>query len=203
MWVQNALDSPAPLRDVVGRLGWWARGGPGARGALRGGWPGGGRASGSPAGGNPAAPAPGPVSSRRTQKVAAATPSASVPGPRAAGSGHPRSCQPASPPPMPAIRSCCGHSATSTVALPPNLPSQPAGRRLGRVQARGCPAPGRPWSRAPDPVCASGADPLEGWGRPAHRRRPPARGLRTRQRCWLPAGPPAVRSPPHRPPPAR
>ena len=24
----------------------------------------------------------------------------------------------------------------------PNLPSQPAGRRLGRVQARGCPAPG-------------------------------------------------------------
>ena len=28
MWVQNALDSPAPLRDAGGRLGWWARDGP-------------------------------------------------------------------------------------------------------------------------------------------------------------------------------
>jgi hypothetical protein len=27
MWVQNALDSPAPLRDAGGRLRWWARDG--------------------------------------------------------------------------------------------------------------------------------------------------------------------------------
>src|SRR6266568_936242 len=27
MWVQNALDSPAPLRDARGRLRWWARDG--------------------------------------------------------------------------------------------------------------------------------------------------------------------------------
>ena len=43
------------------------------------------------------------------------------------------------------------------------------------MQARGCPAPGRPCSRAPDPICAIRADPLEGLGKPAHRRRPPAR----------------------------
>jgi len=35
-----------------------------------------------------------------------------------------------------------GHRSTRTFALHPNLPSQPAGRRLDRVQARGCPAPG-------------------------------------------------------------
>ena len=38
-------------------------------------------------------------------------------------------------------------------------------------------------SRAPDPICAIRADPLEGLGRPAHRRRPPARA---------PQDPPAV-----------
>jgi len=92
---------------------------------------------------------------------AAATPSASVPGPRAAGSGHPRSCQRTSRPPR-SIRTCCGHRSTGTAAPHPNLPSQPAGRRLGRVQARGCPAPGGPCSRAPDPICAICADPLEG-----------------------------------------
>ena len=63
--------------------------------------PRGGRAGGSPACGNSAAPTSRSRSSRQTRKMAAATPSASVPGPRAAGSGHPRSCQRTSPPPMP------------------------------------------------------------------------------------------------------
>ncbi len=106
--------------------------GPGALGVLRGGCPGGGRAGGSPAGGNPAAPAPGSRSSRRTRHVAAAAPSAWVPGPPAARSGHPRSCQPASPPPMPESAPAVG------IALPGPLPcirTYPASRRAGGLAA--------------------------------------------------------------------
>ena len=143
-WVRNARDSPAPLQDIAGRLRWWARAGArrARRAAVAGPsqagsagprffWRLQGRifffffffffffspplSSGSPASSNPTAPAPRSRSSPQTPKVAAATPPASVPGPRAAGSGHPRSCQPTSPPPTP-VRTCCGHRLHRAVA---------------------------------------------------------------------------------------
>jgi len=148
MWVQNALDSPAPLRDARGRLRWWAR--DGARrawGAAR--WL-------PPVAAGPGARPPVATRSRRHRDRGAHGEPGTWP------QRHPRrGCRARQRPdpvardrasrhrhPQCPIRTCCGHSATRTVALHPNLPSQPA----GRVQARGCPAPGRPCSRAPDPI---------------------------------------------------
>ena len=90
--------------------------------------PGGGRAGGSPASSNPTAPAPRSRSSRQTPKVAAATPPASVPGPRAAGSGHPRSCQPTSPPPTPDPHLLWASGPPGPL---PRIRTYPASRRAG------------------------------------------------------------------------
>src|SRR5437867_1646857 len=82
-------------------LGGGPAAGPGALGVLRGGWPRWRQGRGLACQWQPdrAGTAIGELTA--TRKVAAATPSAWVPGPRAAGSGHPRSCQRTSPPPVP------------------------------------------------------------------------------------------------------
>ena len=72
----------------MGRLGWWARDGPGALGVLRGGWPGGGRAGGltaHPEGGRSdtlgvgAGPASGRILSPAIVPAGIATPNARDP----------------------------------------------------------------------------------------------------------------------------
>ena len=151
--MQNALDSPAPLRDVAGRLRWWARDGAGrAWGAA--GWL-------TPVEAGPGARLPVATRPRRhrdrgahgkpgrwpqrhpRRRCRARERPDPVTRDRASGHRHPQ-CP---------VRTCCGHRSTGTVAPHPNLPSQPAGRRLAELAG--------PRSRT-NPPCRHGAPSLPG-----------------------------------------
>jgi len=126
--VQNALDSPAPLRDVAGRLRWWARDGAGrAWGAA--GWL-------TPVEAGPGARLPVATRPRRhrdrgahgkpgrwpqrhpRRRCRARERPDPVTRDRASGHRHPQ-CP---------VRTCCGHRSTGTVA---RIRTYPASRRAG------------------------------------------------------------------------
>ena len=201
--MQNALDSPAPLRDVAGRLRWWAR--DGAR-----------RAWGAAGWLTPVEAGPGARLPVELGRVGAAigeltaNPEGGRSGTLGVGAG-PASDRIRSPAIVPAdIATPNARSAPAVgIDLPGPLPrirTYPASRRAGglaecrRVVARllGGPVQGLRIRSA-----RSALTRWRAWeGRRAAAGHQPAR-LRTRRPRRPPEGPPAVRSPPHRQPPAR